>query len=928
MSSIFAAPLGLQEADDVVASISLDIDLPEWDVKRYTNIKKSGVNEPNRAVPDAVTPGRRFEVSTELIKMQLAQSTQLSIEPLDRILESLREIEGIDGNEFTAECFQYIPRFLDYFPDDLRVRDSTDVKRSTRDRVAEDVHGLTGLSLDSLYKEKKAENVESSTTVAAATGDSVPSTPAESQPVAAVAAAVVKTTAEGGVSVAHSPCAYDLSGFMPWSNYSTEGFKPLSPMDVRYHRVHLCSPNADVKSSASAWPVYGVKQVDPPEVPPDGSCPFRTSSQLSLRDSGGEFVLMESVEQLPVLMHSHGMSGTIMRYFRSSLSSPDAKQISHLGPVGHLVKLDSEFLPRAYGGNSIKIESTCCIFESSLLRAPIVRHNVSKTDFLLVRSRMQSKAEYNCVLRPIRHLYVVGQAEPSYRVDVPVVPRLHQVLAARVQLECRRFWLRAKQLPSMDFVNRMFIGERRSLLNRYLGDAVRDLQMKPGLAIFPTLAPEEACVIDAMKEGIRRLAERGIERIFAISPMRIRNYVRDIEVFERSMPSTSRTPRIAHLCAQLENEMRLSPWNLSNDYWDVMTGKRGAMFQFSPLGDPSGGRGEGLSFRKVLKTEAASAASVLSSISGSQRTANMEIEEIRSKSKKDLIEELQKLNVPERVWKSMSRWQLMRQLALLLGLEDDSEERLAPWKRKALHADKIMEAWKKQMKAISDPRIPEVSQDEMIKALRAYEELGVRETVVSGNVSPTESPPDSDSGDDDLAGMILDDLKPSDAMHDMLLQDLQGGDSVEKPKITRLEIVSTGRTKSTGNPWSQVTYVYGKRNIALYRKWKELEEEGGINATPAQSPVSGEAPQNYWQAKVEMTLKVHRKFQRMIKQAAEAGRSIPDCKRCGACHLFGHDQTFDGCPVYVMDMAGGGQSNLETNPVKRKKINEQSPTYE
>jgi hypothetical protein len=476
----------------------------------------------------------------------------------------------------------------------------------------------------------------------------------------------------------------------------------------------------------------------------------------------------------------------------------------------------------------------------------------------------------------------------------------------------------------MDFLIRMFIGERRSLLNRYLSDAVRDINQRPALPLAAAISPEEACVVNAMKEGIRRLAERGIERIFAISPMRIRNYVRDIEVFERSMPATSRTPRIAHLCAQLENEMRLSPWNLTNDYWDVMTGKRGAMFQFSPLGDPSGGRGEGLSYRKVLKTEAASAAAALNSISNVQKSASMEIDEIRSKSKKDLIDELQKLNVPERVWKTMSRWQLMRQLALLLGLEDDSEERLAPWKRKALHADKIMEAWKKQTKALSDPNPPDVSHDELVKAVRAYTQYGVSDLVVSGNVTPMETPAESDSGDDNTGHKGHDE-----SMHDMLLRDIQGeDDSEQKPKITRLEIVATGRTKSTGNPWSQVTYVYGKKNIALYRKWKELEEEEtGTSATPSPSPSAGEVPQAYWQAKVEMTLKVHRKFQRMIKQAAEAGRVIPDCKRCGACHLFGHDQTFEGCPVYVMDM-GGGAALGDAAPSRKKRNVEQSPVYE
>ena len=857
-----------------------------------------------------------FSSSIELHKIGLCRSVIESLaEPARAVIEAIDLAQNVEG-ELGLEFLENIPSILDYYSSELGISGSRRVTEATT-QASPMRHGVDDLSCESFYKLKKNENVE-----AVPVAGTVPTAPQDqasgvvggptaidvSLPLDSLASsAIVKTTAEGGVSVAHSPCAYDLSGSVPWANYTTDSYMPLSVNDVRYHRVHLCSGNID-RPGSSVWKVLAPKQTSTPpvSVPRDGSCPFRNSAQLSLRDKSGEIILIEWVEQFPLLMHFHGMSGTLLRYFHNggAASSSDS--------MGHGIKLDpaTEFIPRVFGGSAIKLmpgDSSCpSVFESSLLRAPIVRHQPSKTDFLLVRS----KSCPNAVLHPIRHLYVTGQAEPLYRVDVPVVPRLNQCLSARVLLECRRFWLKAKQLPNMDFAVRMFIGERRSLLSRYLADSVKEIQLKPSLSLSAPLSPEEACVINSMKEGVRRLAERGIERIFAISPMRIRNYVRDIEVFERSMPASSRTPRIAHLCAQLENEMRLSTWNLTNDYWDVMTGKRGAMFQFSPLGDPSGGRGEGISFRKVLKSDSSTSLSVI----GGRASTTMEIDEIRSKSKKELIHELEKLNVPERVWKAMSRWQLMRQLALLLGLEDDSEERLAPWKRKALHGEKIMEAWKKQMKALNDAEPPEASHDELIKAAQAYKQYGLSDAAISGNATPIETPQDSGSGSSD-------DNEEHENLLESLLLDIQPTPEVEQSakslsKITRLEIVSAGRTKSTGNPWSQVTYVYGKKNIALYRKWKELEEESSEFPVPPQP--------NGWQDKVEMTLKVHRKFQRMIKQAAEAGRAIPDCKRCGACHLFGHDQSYEGCPVYVMDMNATGGAPQR----KKRNIQEQSPIYD
>ncbi len=143
----------------------------------------------------------------------------------------------------------------------------------------------------------------------------------------------------------------------------------------------------------------------------------------------------------------------------------------------------------------------------------------------------------------------------------------------------------------------------------------------------------------------------------------------------------------------------------------------------------------------------------------------------------------------------------------------------------------------------------------------------------------------------------------------------------QAPEITRLQIVSVGRAKSTGHPWSKVTYVYGEKNIALYRKWKELEEEGfpqqSSATTPAPSPTS-------WQSKVEMSLKVHRRFQRILRQAAEAGQPIPEVKRCTSCHLFGHDSSYEGCPMLVREM----NESVEVVSRKRKADTNQSPVYD
>ena len=917
-----------------------------------------------------------FDPEKEEKKVRLSRAFTSLAEPLKAMMEAIEHIEEEGG----MERLESTPSVLDFFPDELQQRISQHpIKQGTLDN-------LVDLGSDSYYATKKTENVESSgapVPAAAAPEPTPSSTTAESVEETPVVAptTVVKATVTEGLSVAHSPCAYDLSGSVPWACYTTDTFTPMTPLDIRYHRVHICSPNLD--KPLTQWSVVGPKQAPHLESPPDGSCAFKTSTHLSLRDKG-PFILVESVEQSPLLMHFHGMSGSIFRYWRprhsGSISDrPDHDQGEALGKFGQLIKLEpDQQLPRAFGGSTIKIDSHCCVLESSLIRAPLFPHKPHPTDFVLARYRQpKSGGQLTCTLRPIEHIYCMGQAEPLYRIDVPVVPRLHQALSSRVMVECRRFWLKAKAMPRMDFVNHIFIGERKSLLNRYLADSVRDIQQKPTAPLVSPITPEEAAVINGMKEGIRRLAERGIERIFAISPMRIANYVRDVEIFERTMPIESRTPRIAHYCVQLENEMRLSPWNLANDYWDVMVGKRSAMFQFSPLGDPSGGRGEGISFRKILKIDGVSAEGALSWLlnkpSSSQQHAtasssgpSLSMDVLKAKPKKELIAELQKMNVPERVWKTMSRWQLMRQLALLLGIEDDSEDRLAPWKRKALHTDRINDAWRKQMKALADPNPPRVSSLEFRKAVEAFGLTNSNLGIPVQDEEDTKSQ-DSGSGDDEkgLEQLMMDelmgeeddmDIEPTKVEDNEIDEDakeldlLRAGKSgrplvpeeanennaavavAVKPTITRLQIVSVGRAKSTGHPWSKVTYVYGEKNIAMYRKWKELEEEGfpnGHQQQGVQNTTNTPIPSS-WQAKVEISLKVHRRFQRILRQAAEAGQPIPDVKRCGSCHLFGHDSSYEGCPMLVREM------NESIDPVapsstaarKRKVDTNQSPVYD
>nr|CEL72096.1 TPA: bromodomain-containing protein [Toxoplasma gondii VEG] len=73
--------------------------------------------------------------------------------------------------------------------------------------------------------------------------------------------------------------------------------------------------------------------------------------------------------------------------------------------------------------------------------------------------------------------------------------------------------------------------------------------------------------------------------------------------------------RYGHLVRFIEELLLLTPWNLTKECKDVLTNKGSAQFMLSGFGDPSGGRGEGISLIKRLNRERAG----LSFLSGASR---------------------------------------------------------------------------------------------------------------------------------------------------------------------------------------------------------------------------------------------------------------------------------------------------------------------
>jgi hypothetical protein len=119
-------------------------------------------------------------------------------------------------------------------------------------------------------------------------------------------------------------------------------------------------------------------------------------------------------------------------------------------------------------------------------------------------------------------------------------------------------------------------------------------------------------------------------------------------------------------------------------------------------------------------------------------------------------------------------------------------------------------------------------------------------------------------------------------------------------RIPRLKVVQTGVEGHNKTPVTKITYIYGERNIEVYRRWRklhyaELTEVGeSVNRGGVEGSVKGGRTCT-WHEKVEEALRVHR---RLSAELVEGRLSKADAraKRCRSCHWLGHDSSFAGCP--------------------------------
>ncbi|GAA5988754.1 hypothetical protein JCM11641_006528 [Rhodosporidiobolus odoratus] len=314
----------------------------------------------------------------------------------------------------------------------------------------------------------------------------------------------------------------------------------------------------------------------------EGADAMRGMQDITLKDTSN-FVLWEYSEEHPPIVSNVGMGSIIVNYYRKKAA--DDKHIPN-AEVGQPLLLEGtdESPFKTFG--FVHPGQTVTTLYNNLVRAPLFKHEVPDTDFLVVRVTIDGETQY--FIRSIPHLYVVGQTYPQIEVPGPHSRKITTLQKNRLMTIA--FKLVAKNKDSRIKVHR---------LTRYFPDH-NDLQMRQKLKEFMEFVrkgdnqgfwmvkssvqvpneqemlklaePESVCLAESMQVGLRTLQDAG--------------YTNDAEEGNGKDDDDSK----------LDIEQQLAPWITTKNFINANANK--AMLKLHGEGDPSG-RGEMFSFLRT-----------------------------------------------------------------------------------------------------------------------------------------------------------------------------------------------------------------------------------------------------------------------------------------------------------------------------------------
>lgn len=301
---------------------------------------------------------------------------------------------------------------------------------------------------------------------------------------------------------------------------------------------------------------------------------FASTQDLTVGDTAPVF-LLEYTEQTPIALSKFGMANKLINYYRK-MNEQDASRPKL--PVGETHVLGVQDKSPFWNFGFVEPGHIVPTLYNNMVRAPVFKHDVSGTDFLLVRSSGNGVSN-RYYLRPINHLFAVGQTFPVEEVPGPNSRKVTSMRTTRLRMVVYRILNRTpSQAISIEPIARHFpdqdYGQNRQKIKEFMkyqreGSDKGLWKLKDGEPLLDNenakklISPEQVSEVESMNQGLQ--------------------YQEDSELFNFDEKL-------------LKLEENLLPWNATKNF--VNATQMRAMIQIHGAGDPTG-CGEGFSFLKT-----------------------------------------------------------------------------------------------------------------------------------------------------------------------------------------------------------------------------------------------------------------------------------------------------------------------------------------
>lgn len=657
---------------------------------------------------------------------------------------------------------------------------------------------------------------------------------------------------------------------------------------------------------------------------------FKLQKHLSLKT--GKFVLFEYIERQPPLLNNFAMASKLKRYYRN-LRPEDAE--AYVGTLGLPIFLDNkEKLPLI---GQLQDQQGLAVIESNLYRAPVYAHRARQTDFVLVRS-LSSKGRPKFHLRGIEYLYAAGQTEPKVEVFTPKSRNTNLFQQNRIQAYIYNFLINNDNRITMFDIAQAFPNLNESVIRKTL-KAINCEQMKDQSwycielpseqEVRELITPEEICQYESMLSGQLSLHNRGIS-ITSIDKLPAAVQKLKKEVME---------PRTAYLAGYIEQELMITPWNLTSSY--IITKQNKGMMRIEGVGDPTYGNC-GYSFVRLpmkLPQNDKPVTADPSKVPAANRMVTGTDSDLRKLSMAVVKNKLVQLGCPEDRIEGLPRWD---RVALLRNL---SSQAVSEGKEGSI------------TKYARGTRITTKMQKEEYH--RTVNEIFQKQISMLGIVRDYVEHYSSDSEDDNIASELTSHMmqptKPSETrvinfyddeerdeqqqlevLRKEKLQLLQGDKPAEVMMTTsgKRQVIKrvTRMRRLDGSVTERTEYLATAAEVREYLDRQERQKQSQVKAERLKKAANTieqklqlgldnkrKKPEGVEEARKlneeKMRLEEQQEYSQLCLTKIESGQSLGDGASkiiCGKCGMVGHMRTNrKRCPMYTSEMLEPSQAEKD-----------------